>query len=818
MNHERPTMNPPMNADFTNRTSNMAIGATLHRSSTAMGTRPAETSSRNGFPPPIYNQQHSSFPSNNAIGAGIYRPSTAAGFSQSQPAPAFDSKMLDGKLSRMAGNDSLRERFAQKPSYSRPPLVSSQSGSGSTDTFIAMPAVVRPPTHIPPISIPSVQVPPIIPPPLARPITQPSSQPVPRERHRTDSNNSLPRQSIPSKEGYSSDTSNSHSRQPLHQSHAPPDPRPSSTAPQIPQQRSDHRNGGAPDPSNIQSNVERPIPPRDMSTPKQAYRHPVLMDLLTSPTNNTKYVAGQSQFQRPDDLYRTSNTVSGPNAPVTQSYQPNANLSDGVVGRSIMNNQGDSRVTNATEQKQPKADPVWERPQPPSAVAPSSYVTQYTLPADQPNARLGTTPGFTERKGSEPMERPSAKESATASHNMAPDMSRTISFAVHMPVQPFPPSTKYTSASEAAILHSQHLATESARQKPANEGASKTNQAQPYGYARQQVHEAEPTTNGQSAPATSTPFIPPYRPTTTVNELHASRPTPAPESNTVISPSQDRPPFYSHNSSSQQAGVPPLLSTSQASHSLLTTQVSNPSSSKPSTNQVKNDYTEPTSMARTSSHDSVMKTPSSLAPSVLKKSSSRTSLHPSTSSQNHESRKKGFLNIFRSKVQGGREQSEPSTLAPQTLQPEGGRVEELRRSASPSRASLASKVQVPPPASGTTNPPIQQGNHAGGGHASAFSPFKYLTSKRHRTVSGASLEAVNGTAVSYTCSDIRIASFFGRQTPWSGHPLRRCLALILFNLHLYATQIQQPKSGEREKVGATGMGSLGLCAQVLCSS
>ena len=154
------------------------------------------------------------------------------------------------------------------------------------------------------------------------------------------------------------------------------------------------------------------------------------------------------------------------------------------------------------------------------------------------------------------------------------------------------------------------------------------------------------------------------------------------------------------------------------------------------------------------SEESILKTPSSLAPSMLKPTTSRSSIPASVSSHQDSRKKSGIFGMFRSKTP---EQPQPKYEI--WHPPTSTKVHhhnDLPSKTEPSAklgtssdrkvvASLSSRGKVPlpitvpipiPPASGRKSP----GNKV-------FTPFRYLTSKRNRTMSAASVEAVDGTAV-----------------------------------------------------------------------
>lgn len=153
-------------------------------------------------------------------------------------------------------------------------------------------------------------------------------------------------------------------------------------------------------------------------------------------------------------------------------------------------------------------------------------------------------------------------------------------------------------------------------------------------------------------------------------------------------------------------------------------------------------------MTRAPSEDSLLKTPSSLAHSILKPTVSRSSI----SSQQDSKKRSGFLGIFRSKASqpqnhevwhppSSEQISESSDLPRRTRQEEGKPLS--------SRVKVPAPLKVPPatqhvPISGRKSP-----------NSKVFTPFRYLTTRRNRTVSAASAEAVAGTTVgtpATTCS------------------------------------------------------------------
>jgi hypothetical protein len=152
------------------------------------------------------------------------------------------------------------------------------------------------------------------------------------------------------------------------------------------------------------------------------------------------------------------------------------------------------------------------------------------------------------------------------------------------------------------------------------------------------------------------------------------------------------------------------------------------------------------------SEETILMTPSSLAPSMLKPTVSRTSITPSTIPQ-QESRKQGKM--FDMLLPKKRQEPQPvyevwhppssSRVADRVKAPTS--VENLTQMNPSTKvaASSSSRVKKPPPISVPSAPkPIQRRKSP---NSKVFTPFRYLTSKRNRTMSSLSLEAQDGTAV-----------------------------------------------------------------------
>ncbi|KAJ3883701.1 hypothetical protein F5051DRAFT_390717 [Lentinula edodes] len=226
------------------------------------------------------------------------------------------------------------------------------------------------------------------------------------------------------------------------------------------------------------------------------------------------------------------------------------------------------------------------------------------------------------------------------------------------------------------------------------------------------------------------------------------------------------------------------------------------------------------------SEESILKTPSSLAPSMLKPTASRTSIPASTISQ-QDSRKKGLFGMFKSKSSSTQATAEnpyevwnPPTASEDVrkntaaIPTAGGKPVEARASLSKSffkskgqaptatdtvyevwnpslphdRAKIATTVdagmnasfsdlkpssisrsKVPPPITVPISIPTvserKSPNHK------VFTPFRYLTTKRNRTMSAASVEAVDGTAPN-TVVGSPTASMNSSQPPIQPPPMR----------------------------------------------
>ncbi|KAK7466968.1 hypothetical protein VKT23_004032 [Stygiomarasmius scandens] len=162
--------------------------------------------------------------------------------------------------------------------------------------------------------------------------------------------------------------------------------------------------------------------------------------------------------------------------------------------------------------------------------------------------------------------------------------------------------------------------------------------------------------------------------------------------------------------------------------------------------------------------------------SASKPNGSQSSIPVSLASQ-QESRKKGLFGIFRSRTHSQESQYEtrnptitkppPLAVAPTNLEVplKGGFPQPADRE----RRRVPSKGRVPPP----INVPLPQSSVPNGRKSpnKVFTPFRYLSVKRNRTVSAASVEAVNGTAAN-TVVGSPTASMHSSQPPIQPPPLR----------------------------------------------
>jgi len=166
------------------------------------------------------------------------------------------------------------------------------------------------------------------------------------------------------------------------------------------------------------------------------------------------------------------------------------------------------------------------------------------------------------------------------------------------------------------------------------------------------------------------------------------------------------------------------------------------------------------SMQRVPSEESILKTPSSLAHSILpplQPTGSRTSV-------SSEARKKGIFGMFRAKET---QQPEPHSNARRRRSPDRG-LSSSENVAHPTTTSDR-RLKVPPPIT-VPNPalPISERKSP---NSRVFTPFRYLSTKRNRRVSTASMDAVDGTAAN-TVMGSPTASMQSSQMPPHSPPRR----------------------------------------------
>ncbi|KIM80761.1 hypothetical protein PILCRDRAFT_515548 [Piloderma croceum F 1598] len=193
----------------------------------------------------------------------------------------------------------------------------------------------------------------------------------------------------------------------------------------------------------------------------------------------------------------------------------------------------------------------------------------------------------------------------------------------------------------------------------------------------------------------------------------------------------------------------------------------------------------PSQPSRNTSKESILMTPSSLAPSMLPKTDhsrippmAPISRQESNQSKDSSKKKNGFLNIFRSKTPAQKtyEVWHPPALDKQrnqsqsSLQSTSGKVPVLASSSS-TIDGVASTSQRKAPAPIAVNLPL----HATGRKEpdqKVFSAFKFLHTKRNRTVSHASVEAQDGQTQTATNTVVGSPTQSNRSQPFAPPPVR----------------------------------------------
>lgn len=223
---------------------------------------------------------------------------------------------------------------------------------------------------------------------------------------------------------------------------------------------------------------------------------------------------------------------------------------------------------------------------------------------------------------------------------------------------------------------------------------------------------------------------------------HSERSRPAPSMSMRSSPSNHPVLQATHPPSTSSRSAAPISSSSPAvdAPAAVVPQSSTSSSVTPGHFRT---------LPRASSRESILKTPSSLAPSILHPSVSRTSMPASVAS---ETKKNGIFGVFRHKP--GQEQVSPEIDVTRSAKAkdtrprvtESGRESPARRRrpSTDSDESLSRyKNKAPPPIS-VPNPAVPIPDRKSP-NSRGFS-FRYLTTKRNRRISTASVDAEDGTA------------------------------------------------------------------------
>ncbi|KAK0240218.1 hypothetical protein EDD85DRAFT_824751 [Armillaria nabsnona] len=775
---------------------NMNIGLSIPRSSTSMGMRPHKMPS---IPIPLATSiQTSSGSSNAAIGASLHRPSTAAGYSHTQTSQSFrpdNTRPLASEFRR----DALLNSQAQIRSLSGTSSTANQgdnNGQRHSPSAISVNDVGRmrhdssssavnvvPATERLPLF--SVEAPPVRPSPQSSNSAsmQVSSTPKPAPMNLSVSS-SLPQNTAVGTNAFAAMTGD-----------VPNGIEFTAGLPSVPETasrgvglsrstsnsalKSDTKTYGlssssTPAPSAQPNVTTTRVPARDTPTPRPVYRHPRLAELLTStPTKPVEVRTEESRPREVDEIKPSSKPYAPdvaahpptpipyspkPPSPSTRSMQPSSLK---LTPPSISEAQALSRFTQSSPQRQSidrgdntvsqhmisrSNDLSTSRPSQTKLDVVSTAPTPTYTPANTANigAQFAGSSGTVGGDRHTNLENPL---SSRVANNMI--WNPTVQSATSPAVAP-QSSTRTQERTAPQAPHSTPTPAPSAANRTS--GKTYTSYSQRYGVP------STSTSNLVAAPDNALP---------------------------ILSTTQTAGPSYPSSMPTSQHHPPALLSLNYVSalSQVNTSSAPRPSSSRqePSsrsghtTSQSPAVPVHPSPVSRNPSQDSILKTPSSLAPSVLKRTPSRTSLSASISSQSHETKKKGFLGMFKSKTPQPPQPSQPSQYEIwKPSEPSGPRKSESR-SAEPTsdhRAKpLASRVKVPPPVSVSRTVVIRDANNKSPTKTN-FTPFKLLAaaSRRHRTVSAASAEAVNGTAPN-TVVGSPTASMHS-QTPLQVHPAR----------------------------------------------
>jgi hypothetical protein len=237
-------------------------------------------------------------------------------------------------------------------------------------------------------------------------------------------------------------------------------------------------------------------------------------------------------------------------------------------------------------------------------------------------------------------------------------------------------------------------------------------------------------------------------------------------------------------------------------------------------------------VSRTPSENSTLKTPSSLAPSILKPAPSilkpapsilkptpsHTSIPASVSSQ--ESRKKGLFGMFRTKATqpapqkyeiwhppSGTQNTDQKVARKADSPPMIPRNTDTKVIPSQANAPVAITVPITIVPSGRRSP-----------NSKVFTPFRYLTSKRNRNVSAASVEAQDGTAVRFAQVLFAepVSLTLPRQTPSWGLQQRLCTVNLKYKYprnEIHYLRHRNGEGGRQSKHGRKQDGrDQGLCS------
>ncbi|KAK0459648.1 uncharacterized protein EV420DRAFT_1536970 [Desarmillaria tabescens] len=730
---------------------NMNIGLSIPRSSTSMGMRPHKAP---GIPIPLATstQISSGNSSNAAIGASLHRPSTAVGYSHTQTSQSFRPDNTRPPVSEFlrspswissAVNQSDSNAQRHSPSTISVNDVGRMRHDSSNSVVNVVPATERPP-------FPIVETPPV------RPTLQPSNSPfVQISSTPKPATPTLPVSSLPQHTALGVDVLPAMTGCPPNgvelATGVPSVPETASRGVGLSRSTSNSAlksemnvyglpNSSIPAPSARPDVTATRVPARDTPTPRPAYRHPRLAELLTS-TPTKQVEAGEvdekktlSKPYTPDLAAQFPVPVPSspkPPSPPTRSIQPSSSkltppsisevrALDRFTQRSPQrqsNDRGDNTVSQHTLSR--SNDPSTSRPShtkldvvstaPTSTYTPTNTVNPSTQFADSSRTGRG------DRHAT--LENPS---NSNASNNMIWNPTAQSAMSPALP-------HSSTRLQERTTLP-QAIPTSGSSAATRTSAKSYTSYSQRYGVSSTSTPIAITVPNTvlpmPSVTQTPSPLYPSsapssqHHPSASLSPHHVSAPSHA-NTNPTPRPSSSRQEFGSRSvhTSSQPPPVP----------------------------------VHPSPVSRHPSQDSILNTPSSLAPSVLKRTPSRTSLSASMSSQSHESKKKRFLGMFKSKTPQPPQSSQPPQYEFwKPPEPDSSRKSESRPAEPTSDhrgKPLASRVKVPPPVSVPRNVAIYDASGKSPTKTN-FSPFKALAaaSKRHRTVSAASAEAVNGTA------------------------------------------------------------------------